>query len=63
MTAAEKQWILSLPKEVKLKLMEDTLKKDEFGLFFEFTKLLLDAPISQGGISTEEIEEVRKKYF
>jgi len=27
------------------------------------TKILLDAPISGGGISTEEIEEVRKKYF
>tara|TARA_Y100000389_G_C17091780_1_gene331643 strand:+ start:366 stop:557 length:192 start_codon:yes stop_codon:yes gene_type:complete len=63
MTIEEKQWILSLPIETKLSLMEDALKQDKFGIFFEFTKLFLDTPISDGGISTEEIEEVRKKYF
>ena len=63
MTIEEKQWILSLPIETKLGLMEDALKQDKFGIFFEFTKLFLDTPIGDGGISTEEIEEVRKKYF
>ena len=63
MTPMEKKWMLSLPKEMKLKLLDDSLKEGEFGIFMGITKILLDAPISGGGISTEEIEEVRKKYF
>ena len=63
MTPQEKLWFLSLPKEMKLKLLEDSLKEDEVVIFMGITKILLDAPISGGGISTEEIEEVRKKYF
>jgi hypothetical protein len=63
MKITEKDWILSLPKEMKLKILEDSLKEDEFGVFMGLTKILLDAPLSEGGIPTEEIEEIRKKYF
>lgn len=63
MTITEKEWFLNLPKEMKLKLLEDSLKQDEFGIFMGITKILLDEPISGGGIATEEIEEIRKKYF
>ena len=44
-------------------LLEDSLKEDEFGVFLNLSKVLLDAPLSEGGISTEEIEEIRKKYI
>jgi len=63
MTISEKDWVLKLPKEMKLMVLEDSLKEDEFGVFLNLSKVLLDAPISEGGISTEEIEEIRKKYI
>ena len=63
MTTEETKWVLSLPRKMKFKLLEDSLKEDEFGVFMGLTKILLDAPLSEGGIPTEEIEEIRKKYF
>tara|TARA_R110000823_G_scaffold259683_2_gene380783 strand:+ start:98 stop:313 length:216 start_codon:yes stop_codon:yes gene_type:complete len=54
----EKKWFLSLPKEKKLELMADMLEEDEIGMALETMKILLDAPISEGGILTKEIEEV-----
>jgi len=54
----EKKWFLSLPKEKKLKLMADMLEEDEIGMALETMKIVLDAPISEGGILTKEIEEV-----
>ena len=63
MPISEKDWVLGLPKEMKLMLLEDSLKEDEFGVFLNLSKVLLDAPLSEGGISTEEIEEIRKKYI
>ena len=59
----EKEFVLSLPKETKIRFLEDSLKEDNFGIFFRLTKILLDAPILEGGMSTEEIEEIRKKYI
>ena len=38
------------------------LKKINFGVFFGLSKILLDAPLSEGGVSTEDIEAVRIKY-
>jgi hypothetical protein len=59
----EEKWFLSMHKEVKLDLLNTALEKGEFGHFFQMVKILLDAPISEGGISTEEIEAIRKKHF
>ena len=59
----EKKWFLSMDKQVKLDLLNTTLDKGEFGHFLQMVKILLDAPISEGGISTEEIEAIRKKHF
>ncbi len=58
-----KQWFLSMDKDVKLGLLESALKDDNFGEFVQLSTILLDAPITKGGISTEEIENVRTKYF
>ena len=58
MTTAEKDWFLSLPAETKLKLLDSMLKKGESGMAFATAKILLDAPISKGGIVTEDINKV-----
>jgi len=58
MKEEEKKWFLSLPKEMKLKLMAEMLEEDEIGMALETMKIVLDAPISEGGILTEEIEKV-----
>jgi hypothetical protein len=63
MTIAEKKWILSLPKEFKLDLLEKMLVEGKFGEAFQFQKILLEASISEGGIITEELNEVFTKYF
>ena len=58
MTTAEKDWFLSLPAETKLALLDSMLKKGESGMAFATAKILLDAPISKGGIVTEDINKV-----
>lgn len=58
MTVAEKDWFLSLPEEMKLMLLNDMLKEGKSMMALETSKILLDVPISKGGISTEKIQEV-----
>tara|TARA_R110000772_G_scaffold27545_2_gene69977 strand:- start:36 stop:272 length:237 start_codon:yes stop_codon:yes gene_type:complete len=58
MKEEEKKWFLSLPKEMKLTLLEDMMKEGETGMAFATMKILLDAPISEGGILTDDIKEV-----
>ena len=50
--------LLGLPKEMKLGLLDDANKQGEHGIVFQMMKILLDAPISEGGISSDEIQEV-----
>ncbi len=57
-----KEVILNLPYHIKIETLEDALKEDNFGVFFGLSKILLDAPLSEGGVSTEDIEAVRIKY-
>ena len=54
----EKEMLLGFSKEMKLGLLDDANKQGQQALVFEIMKILLDAPISEGGISTEEIKEV-----
>ena len=58
MTTEEKDWFLSLPKETKLTLMDGMLKEDETGMAFATMNLLLEAPISEGGVLTDEIKVI-----
>ena len=58
MSQQEKEWFLSLPEEMKLELLGDMLKEGKTMMALETSKILLDAPISKGGISTEMIQEV-----
>ena len=54
----KKEWFLSLPKEMKLTLLGDMLNEGETGMALATATILLDAPITKGGISTDEISEV-----
>jgi len=58
MTIEEKDWFLGLPAEIKLELLGDMLKQGNSIMALDTAKILLDAPISKGGISTEEIDKV-----
>ena len=61
MTPVEKEWFLSLPAEIKLNLLDDMLKEGKSMMALETAKILLDAPFSEGGISTEDINKVFDK--
>jgi hypothetical protein len=58
MTIEEKDWFLGLPAEIKLELLGDMLKEGNAGMALATAKILLDAPLSEGGISTEKINRV-----
>lgn len=62
MKTQEKNWILSLPIDIKIELMEGMLKDGETGNYLQFINILLEAPISEGGVSTEVINEVFNKW-
>lgn len=63
MKEAEKQWVLSMSENDKLMLLEDMLKQEQYGIAFEFMDVLLKAPLSKGGISTDQINQVWNKYI
>jgi hypothetical protein len=43
-------------------MLEDALREDRFEIFKTLSKVLLDAPLNKGGIPTEVVEEIFKKY-
>ena len=60
-----KEMLLGMSKELKLGLLDDANKTGEYTIVRQIMKILLDAPISEGGVSTEEIQEVldmKKQY-
>ena len=57
MKPEEKQWLLSLPKEAKLMFIESLMKENNFTEAFTIAKVFLDTPISNGGVSTDEIKK------
>jgi hypothetical protein len=59
----ECKWILKLPKEIKMSALDDMCREGKIGEFIVLSKVLLNAPISEGGVATEEIEQIRKKYL
>ena len=62
MTEVEKKWILSLPLERKIDLMKSMLEDDEIGHYLAFVNMLLEAPISEGGVSSDLINRVFNMY-
>ena len=54
-------WLLSLPKETKLNFIDAALKEKNVGMALSIAKIFLDAPITKGGISSDEITNVFEK--
>lgn len=57
----KKQKILAFPREIKIACLKDAVKDGAFELFFALRKILLDAPISKGGVEFVVIEKIRKE--
>ena len=55
-------FLLSLDRKRKIKMLEDALKEDKWSIFKSLSKVLLDAPINKGGLETEVIEGIFKRY-
>ena len=62
MTQTEKEWVLTLSEKQKILFLEEMLQQQKYGMAFEFMDVLLKAPISEGGVSTDLINDVWKKY-
>ena len=55
-------FLLSLDRKKQIKMLEDALKEDRFDIFKTLSKVLLDAPLDKGGVPTEVVSEIFKKY-
>ena len=55
-------FILSLDRKRKIRMLEDALKEDKWSIFKEFSKILLDAPVNEGGLETEVVEGIFRRY-
>lgn len=55
-------FLLSLDRRKQIKMLEDALKEDRFDIFKTLSKVLLDAPLDKGGIPTDVVSEIFKKY-
>ena len=63
MTNKEDKMILAQSRADKLKWLEELLESNNFGLWFALTKILLKYPISEGGISTDDIDFIWQKHL
>lgn len=63
MTIQEKEWFLSLDEDIKLKSLQMMLKDKKIEMAFDTIKILLDTPITKGGLSTEKIQKVFDNYI
>ena len=49
------EWLLGCSKEHKIMLMRKAIEDSNVAAYFQLTSILLDTPISKGGISSDEI--------
>lgn len=52
-----KEMILSMSRDHKIFLLKKALEDGELGVFIMLSKILLDAPISEGGLPSEDIPQ------
>ena len=55
-------FLLSLDRKRKIRMLEDALKEDKWTIYKEFSKILLDAPVNEGGLETEVVEGIFRRY-
>ena len=49
------EWLLGCSKEHKIMLMRKAIEDRNISAYFQLTTILLETPISKGGISSDEI--------
>lgn len=49
------EWLLGCSKEHKIMLMRKAIEDRNIAAYFQLTTILLETPISKGGISSDEI--------
>ena len=59
----EREFILKMPKESKIDCLQAALREKEFGIFLGLSRILLDAPLNEGGLETEIILDIYNKNF
>lgn len=58
MNKVHEEWVLSLPKAIKLMFVEDALRQGNTAMVLELSILFVEAPITEGGISVDELNEL-----
>ncbi|MBT4774740.1 MAG: hypothetical protein HOH13_04515 [Crocinitomicaceae bacterium] len=58
MNRTERKWFLRQPKHFKLDCLRSAMA-ESLGDFIALGNILLDASISEGGISSEEIDQIK----
>jgi hypothetical protein len=56
MTQQEKIYLLSLPEDFKIYLLEQALAEN-FLMYMEYVKVFTNTPLDQGGLTTESIRK------
>lgn len=54
--------LLAQSTQEKVKWLEEILENNNTGLWVAMTKILLDYPVSEGGLPTELIESIYNKH-
>jgi len=54
--------VLRFPLEIRLDVLRDASEKHEFGIFWGIATILLDAPMSEGGLATEVIDAIWQEH-
>jgi len=61
MNKVHEEWVLSLPKANKLMFVEDALRQGNTAMVLALSILFMETPITEGGISSDELKEVIDK--
>ena len=57
-----KSFLLEIPKEKQIRMLEDALNENKFDIFMSLSRTLLDAPLNKGGLETEIVRDIFKKH-
>jgi|TARA_R110002020_G_scaffold150401_1_gene327057 hypothetical protein len=57
-----KNFLLTIPKEKQVRMLEDSLRENKFSIFLELSKILLDAPLNKGGLESEIVRGIFEKH-
>ena len=57
-----KNFLLGIPKEKQIRMLEDALRENKFNIFIELSKILLDAPLNKGGLESEIVRGIFEKH-